>query len=552
MPIPLPASIILAAASVLLIFGRRHSVGAIRVMGVCSLLCLFIAAISLLYERPLGVTTSEALTAPAQVWSQDPLAAAEQWLVLLYAVLAGVSVFDSIRQGQAVPATLGFFLFVIAGIILCVQANDLLSLGLCFEIIDLAGNTLRKQTDPNDVVGRSSATTFASRLTWLVRGWLWLGIALIANATSNTNFEAIRLLFTNAYTSSENPSHIGSPSKLVLLAAGFIIISLVIRLLFSVLQTTVLTTTEQKPTTLSPLLAVGQQLVVTSVLTRIVGTVFTGLSHSLTTLLMAATFVSFAASCLFVFRGQTPGAKSIPRFTAALGLLQAGWFVIALMIAATELDNREVRLGAFRDQHETLAVIVLIQSSWLLAGLTLVGIWGHLQRANRELLFIEDVRGLWAQYPLATLMITAAVASLIGFPLSAGFWSRWFTFLAGSNVHWKSTSMILTPFEGLRLTMLLGIVATIVNAALVVNLIRELFLETPLGRPQVTGGRPSYFASIAAASICIVIGTAPQIILNPLQPIRPPAFIPFNRHQNGSGTTPVGRNEDVRSIHRHG
>ena len=554
MPLPLPASIILAAASILLIFGRGRSVVSVRVIGLGSLISLLLASLCLMNERTISFPSSDTPLLPQQVWGSDPLARAEVWLVLFFAILAGASIFDSIRRKEQAPVALGFFLFLIAGMLLCVQANDLLSLGLSFEIIDLAGQALHGRTagevSPVDDQDDSKSVAFIDRLTWMVRAWMWLGIAVFANAVSNTNFDVIRRILANAYTSSENPLHVGSPSKMLLIAAGFILISLFVRLIASGLQSRVRTDTEGRATSLPAILAIGQQLVVTSVLVRLVGTVFTGLSHSLVTLLMAMTFVTLAASCLFVFRGQTPGAKSLPRMVSALGLLQTAWFMISLIIAATELDNSEVRLGTFHKQNETLAVIVLIQCSWMLAALALLGVLARFQRANRELQFIEDLKGMGAHSPIAALILLVAVGTLIGFPLSAGFSTRWLTFLAGSNVHWKSASMILTPFEGLRLTMFMGIIATIMNAVLAVNLIRQMFLETPLGRPSVVGGQLSFVASISAAALCVLIGVAPQSVLNPLGSLHPPAPVHLDGPQSGAGSTPMSMRADECPIGR--
>lgn len=542
MPIPLPAAAILATASLILIFGRGKTLLTVRVIGAAALTALLGAMACLVYEQPIPFSSAEITNATPTPWGRDFLALAEQWIAVQFAALAGVSIYDSIRQQRVAPVALGYFLFVVAGMLLSVQANDFFSLGLSFEITDLARRAFEKlllaPTEPATTVQK--APTFSTLLNGMTRIWMWLGIALITNTTSNTNFDIIRQILANAYVANENPQHIGSPSKLVLLATGLILVNLFVRLILSIAQSVVKMDVEARPSSVPALLAIGQQFIVTSVLIRLMGTVFTGISHALTTLVLAVTFTILAASCLLVFRGRTAGAKSLPRLTTALGLLQAGWFAIALITAAMELDNTNIRFAVFQEQHETLAVLVLIQYSWLLASLSLVGLLGTFQRADRELLFIEDLRGLWAHSPVAAVGLTAALGCLIGFPFTAGFWSRWMTFLAGSNVHWKSTSMILTPFEGLRLSMLLAIVATAVNASLAVNVIREIFLETPLSRPQASDSCWERTSWLVAASLGLVLGIIPQIALVPLAHIHPPASIEFESPRTGSGATPVG------------
>jgi NADH:ubiquinone oxidoreductase subunit 2 (subunit N) len=274
-------------------------------------------------------------------------------------------------------------------------------------------------------------------------------------------------------------------------------------------------------------------------LTRLYGVTFIGLSHALVTLLMTVCLTSFVVSSVMVARGQSPGVKSIPYWVSSLNLFQGAWYLIGLMVVSLELTMPNLRWGSFTAQNETLALCVYAQ---LVSVLTCGGVYwtlAHLDRADREPIYLEDVKGLIQFAPLATLTLTIALLCGIGLPLTAGFWGRWLTLLAGHSVHLKASS-VFNPHPGIRFAMLAGTVATMVTATFVVRIIREMYLEAPLARPVAIGGRGSLFSGTVVAAIILLLGIAPQIVLVPLQNIRPSRLSTPEANQKGSGDVPMG------------
>ncbi len=546
MPLPVSTTILLAAASIALIFGRFGHVRADGLRRLFFFVVLLLASYSLWIEPTQPFSSVDDFEIHT-VWSQDALALSEQWLVLAFGLLAGIVHWDAPHGELRTFRHCGFLLFVIAGLTLVARSNDFLSLGLSFEIVNLALAALRGSSKPPlsrgiSAVDRLSGRSFELGSVWLSSIWLWFGVAILANATASTHFDTVRRVLTLAYEPGGDHSAIGSPSRLILLAIGLIATSLFARMGLVPFQFGLEASLRYRTYRFSGLSICAEQLAASMILTRLFGRVFVGMGHSLTTLMMTVCLASFALSIALAARSLSPNLRSIPRWLASFVLLQSAWLGIDLMIVATELEHPTLRWATFAPHQETLGLIVLTQLSGLLACGGIYWSLSYLARADREVEFLEDLKGLGQSAPVAAVTLSIAMASAIGWPLTAGFWARWLTLLAGHNVHLKSSSNIFTPHEGLRVVLLLGTLATIFFAAVAFRMIREIWIESPLARPTATGGRGVLAASLLAAVACLTIGVAPQVVLIPWQRIPPPREMIPPATERGSGVTPLGWN----------
>ena len=550
MPIPVTTTILLAAASLLLILRRSFSRSRRGLQGAFFFIVLLLTGYMELAERSAIDRPAEDTTAYT-VWTNDELAHSEHWLVLAFGCFAGCAVYGAESREHQTSGIYGFLLFLIAGMWIVAQSNDFLSLGLALEIVNLALAGLRRRVEnPSSQIPKSpiDSRTNAPRevwVFWLSSALMWFGIAILTNTLATTNFEGLHRVLMDAYGSQNDQTMIGAPSKLILLAVALIVMSLLARMGFVPFHHGILATASRYSLPSLGFLIFAEQFVGSLVLTRLLGCVFVGLSRPLSTLLMSLVLVNTAVSSAIAVRALIPGVKSIPRWISSLILLQNVWFGIGLMVVVTELDYPRFRYGAFANQYESLAVLVFSQFTGLLAGCGLCVILGNLVRDDRQFEFVEDLKGLWKSAPMTSLALTVILGSLLGIPVTAGFWSRWLTLLAGSNIHLKSVSAVFLPSEGLRIVMAAAIVAVLLNTVVFVRLLREMFLESPLARPVSVGGRSPFVASMIVATICLLIGIiAPQIALTPLRSIHPPLSVKPEPAQTGSGRTPVGLNAE--------
>ncbi len=543
MPLPTPPTMLLAAGGLAMVSGpflRFRLSGFWRWYFFLSLL---IAACGIFMDPQTSTPSLETLNVN-RVWINDTLAIWEQWVVLTFGLFSGVALFESTSKIDDRSKVYGFLLFGIAGLLLAARSNDFLNLGLSLEMTSLATAALRRVTNSragSERLPMSSAGSSQSvdrpqiEFDLLPSALLWLGIALLTNCVATTHFDAVRLVLLDAYDPGDTENSIGTPSKLLLLAIGMIVFSLVARMGLGPFQLGFSSYIHRSSFRSYGLTVLVGPLIGSMVMARLCGRVFVGIGQPLDVLLSVMCLASFASSSIMAVRGFSADVKAIPKWVTSLVLLQSAWMGVGLMAVTMELQYPEARWGAFLEQNETLGLVVLSQFTGLFACGGLVWVLNHLERIDRGIEFVEDLKGLVRHAPAATFVLIVSLASLIGCPWTAGFWSRWLILLAGSNVHIKTTSSIFVPYAGLRIVLMIGTVATMIVAGCVIRLLREMLLEPSLTRPTVVGGRGPLVAGLMAAVATVLIGVAPQLLLVPLRSMKSPREIQPRILPRGSG-----------------
>src|SRR5262249_21187006 len=145
MPLPVSTMILLAAASIALISHRTVQVRGNGYRAAYFLASLLISSYFLLTEQVQAVQNYDGTTTFSPWWN-DALALSEQWLLVVFGLLAQIAVFDSARYGKETRSDCGIWLFALSGMMLVARSNDFLSLGLSVEIVHLALFTLRRRS----------------------------------------------------------------------------------------------------------------------------------------------------------------------------------------------------------------------------------------------------------------------------------------------------------------------------------------------------------------------------------------------------------------------
>ena len=561
MPLPVSPSLLLAAAGLLLIMGRFPGFRNRWTLEIFSFIAL-LASAWFLYTDPVpsvakvnGATVGNAQA--SQVWVNDRLAVSEQWVIIAFGMLSGISLCGSPRWSSGLGLTsteqeqksqsanhsantCGFLLFIVAGLMLVARSNDFLSLGLSLEIVSLALSALKQMTDPpppklatNNEDGTDTPPTWTN---WLASGFVWMGIALLTNAVATTQFDGVRSVLAASYDPGGDEEAIGAPSKLILLATGMIILGLSARMGLVPFHPGFGKCRKSDAVETSGLTMLAGQLAGTIALARLCGSVFVGLGQPISVLIMVVCLATFFLTAVMAANNTTQQAGAASNWLTCATRLQSAWLGVTLMTLTIELDHPGTRWGAFPNQNETISLIVFSQLTGILACGGICWTLSYLARADRGIEFAEDLKGLAAYAPGAAVALTVSLASSIGCPLMAGFYGRWLLMLAGHNVHVKSTSSVFLPHAGLGLVLLSGIVATVLMARVVVRLIREIVFESPLARPVACGGRGPLIAVLIASTATLILGIAPQLVLGPLRSVEAPRAIEPHAPQRGSGT----------------
>lgn len=545
MLLPLPPTILLAAAGLALIAGRLLSRQSAMIWGWCFLIAMLAAA---------GGAVSDLATPsinPAAVdfqryWTNDGLAISQQWVLLLFGLVLGLPMCTSVFRQHRNSQVYGFCLFAISGLMLVARSNDLLSAAMSLEILTISLIALQRCFVPVQADGaalRDEASSGAegnglhSWVPWMLSGSMWLAIALFLNGVMTTHFDAVRLVLVNS-SRGEGIHSAGGPSRLILLGAGLMLFSLLGRMTLPLFADG-FAAGSTRPSQLSwGFVVVAGQLAGSVLLSRLCGRVFASLGQQLVVLLTVACFTFFFLSIVMTARGFSPGIKSIPRWLISLCLLQNGWLGVGLMTVSIELDHPDVRWGQFPEQIETLGVLVIAQLSSVLAFAGIFGSLDYLSRTDRDVEFLEDVKGQAHVTPWIVIAFAISLASVIGTPWTAGFWSHWLLMLSGHNIHIKSSSSVFVPNEGIRIVVVMGTVATLFAISAVVRLIRELFFESPLARPRVTASRISFIAACAVALFTLWIGLMPGVVIHSLNVVEAPLPSEPQSRPHGLGRNP--------------
>ena len=558
MPLPTPPTLLLAAGGIALVWGHYRPIHLPFIWGGYSLVALFIAAGGLWADSVNPTDLHESLH-HHRVWINDPLAISEQALVLVFGLLAAVAQLDRKVINRNTAKDQGFFLFIVAGLLLIARSNDFLSLGMSLEMTSVASLAYRRlnqlSSDTTHSRGSSSVSGSVSSipifpaqsgLHGLSSLGLWLGIALLMNTLATTEFDVIKHILVVAYNPDDVEAALGSPSKLVLLAAGLIVLGLYGRMGIVALSDDVATDPEASHRRWSGFLLLSGPLAGAIALTRLCGVVFEGLGDSLAILLIVLCLVAFVRSAVMAVHGFAPGLKSMSRWVRSLMISQSAWLGIGFISVAMELQHPDGRWGKFQFQPESLALLVYLQFAQLMASGGVVWTLEYLDRTKREIEYLEDLKGLSRFALLAAGTLMVSLCSCAGGPGTAGFWGRWWTLVAGLNVHIKTMSSILEPHASIRFLLLAGTLCAIPLAGVAIKCFREMFLEQPIARTDFTGGRGPLVAGMIAALATLLLGVAPQLLMLPLRSIQAPHERLPDIQPRGSGKNSSVNRSDVR------
>ncbi len=183
--------------------------------------------------------------------------------------------------------------------------------------------------------------------------------------------------------------------------------------------------------------------------------------------------------------------KNLKRMLAYSSIAHAGYMLVGVMAVAVAAGSR-VAAGPI--------LFYLVVYSVANIGAFAVAAWLFRDKKTDE---IEDLNGLFAQYPFLAVCTLLLMLSLIGIPGVAGFWGKFFMF-----------SEALTQGEDKhRLTFLwlvgLGLMNSVISAFYYVRVLRAMFLRPSTGAPLKPPTFAIRVAVIGSALVVIIFGLYP-------------------------------------------
>jgi NADH-quinone oxidoreductase subunit N len=320
------------------------------------------------------------------------------------------------------------------GMLLMISANDTLSLYLGLELQSLALYVVA-------AINRDNVRSTEAGLKYFVlgalsSGMLLYGISLVYGFTGHTGFEAI----AQALSSAER--QLGVVFGLVFIFAG-----LAFKISAVPFHMWTPDVYEGAPTPVTAFFATAPKMAAMALLTRVAVETFQPITQDWQQIIV---FIAIASMVLGAFAAI--GQSNIKRLMAYSSISHMGYALVGLS-AGTLVGVRGVAIYMLIYLVTTLGTFAFILA---------------MRRKDGNVEQIGDLAGLSRTNPIMATILTILMFSLAGIPPLAGFWGKWYTFLAAMQANLYALAII-------------GIVASVVGAFYYLRIIKIMWFDEPVG-----------------------------------------------------------------------
>jgi NADH-quinone oxidoreductase subunit N len=325
-------------------------------------------------------------------------------------------------------------LLATAGMLLMISADDMIALYLGLELQSLALYVVA-------AINRDNVRSTEAGLKYFVlgalsSGMLLYGISLVYGFTGNTGFAEI----ASALTGGER--QLGLVFGLVFVLAG---LSFKISAVpFHMWTPDVY---EGAPTPVTAFFAAAPKMAAMALTVRVVMGAFEPLAADWQQIV---TFIAIASMALGSFAAI--GQKNIKRLMAYSSIGHVGFALVGLAANSQE-GVRGVAIYMLIYLVMTLGTFAFILA---------------MRRKEGNVEEIADLAGLSNTNPVMATILTILMFSLAGIPPLAGFWAKWYVFLAAINA-------------GLYALAVIGVLTSVVGAYYYLRIIKLMWFDEPVG-----------------------------------------------------------------------
>ena len=327
------------------------------------------------------------------------------------------------------------------GMLLMVSANDMITLYLGLELQSLAAYVIA-------AINRDSVRSTEAGLKYFVlgalsSGMLLYGISLVYGYTGNTGFDAITLAL------STGERQLGLVFGLVFVLAG---LSFKISAVpFHMWTPDVY---EGAPTPVTAFFAAAPKMAAMALIVRVTMGAFEPVAFDWQQIIV---FISIASMLLGAFAAI--GQRNIKRLMAYSSIGHMGFALVGLAA------NSSAGVRGIAIYMLIYLVMTLGTFAFILA----------MRRKEGNVEQIDSLAGLSSTNPMMATILTILMFSLAGIPPLAGFWAKWYVFLAAIDA-------------GLYALAVIGVLASVVGAYYYLRIIKIMWFDEPVGGFQPMAG----------------------------------------------------------------
>jgi NADH-quinone oxidoreductase subunit N len=363
------------------------------------------------------------------------------------------------RQNAEAGEFHSLLLFSIAGQSIMASANELIIVFIGLEISSIASYVLAGYLRDDKRANEASVKYFL--LGSFATAFFLYGVAVIYGCTGTINLTAVH----NALTSPDAPSGL-----FVGLAAALMFVGLAFKVSAAPFQVWAPDVYQGAPTPVAAFLSAGPKAAAFAVFLRIFMTAFEPIGHGWEPLVWGSALLSMIIGN-FAALLQT----NIKRMLAYSSVAHAGYVMVALT-ARSEIG---------------IAAAMFYLAAYALMNIGAFAVVSQISGRGERSTSIDDLAGLGQRQPMMAAMLTIFLLSLIGVPLTGGFFGKFYIFKAAleSHLYWLTV---------------LGLLSSAVAAYYYLRVMVVMYMHEP-GEATAKMEPPS--AGLRAALILPAIGT---------------------------------------------
>ena len=324
-------------------------------------------------------------------------------LVLCIGILSVLSSYRYLEREQAETGEYhALILFSIMGQCVMVTANDLIMIFIGLEISSIASYILAGYLR-NDKRNNEAALKYFL-LGSFATGFFLYGVAIIYGLTGSTQLPAIRAAL-----------HTPSTSLMVAgVAAALMFVGLCFKVSGAPFQIWAPDVYQGAPAPVSAFMATGPKAAAFAIFLRIFLTAFDRIAVTWTPIVWVCALLSMTIGNFAALK-----QNNLKRMLAYSSIAHAGYILVALT------SNSDIGTAA--------AMFYLAAYAFMNLGAFAVII--YISGKGEKHLRIEDLAGLGQRQPFTAAMMTVFLLSLIGVPLTGGFFGKFYIFRAALDSH---------------------------------------------------------------------------------------------------------------------
>jgi NADH-quinone oxidoreductase subunit N len=386
-------------------------------------------------------------------------------------ILASIEYLDqqNIRTGEFY----GLILFGTVGMVLMSSAIELVLIFIALEISSISTYILAGYRRRFAAGSESSLKYFL--LGSFATAFFLYGVAMMFGATGSTNINDIA-------TSLAGKLHTGEPMTLVYVASALMIIGLGFKVAAAPFHVWTPDVYEGAPAPVVALMSTGPKAAAFAVLLRVLfGTHAPGWFWLIS--------ISAAISMTVGNFGALM-QNNVKRLLAYSSIAHAGYLLVAFAAAS----DHPTSLG--------IAAAIFYTASYAAMNVGAFAVVSHISGHGENLVSVDDYAGLGRRSPLLAFTLTIFMLSLIGIPLTGGFFAKYYVFSAAlqSNLVWLT---------------IIGVVNSAVAAYYYLRLIVVMYMREPTtDAPLAPVSAVMRLALVLAALATIYLGVAPGSVLD--------------------------------------